>query len=71
MALSDHLKSTARQDRIEAVMRTLDPEDAETLREALADRINYSGGDIARALQAEGFDVDPGQVSYHRRKAGL
>lgn len=52
-------------------MKTLDPEDAETLREALADRINYSGADIARALQAEGFDVDPGQVSYHRRKAGL
>lgn len=68
MALSDHLKSTVKRDQVEVLLELMDPEDAETLREAIQERDHYTGGDIARALQAEGYEITAMQINHHRRK---
>ena len=74
MSLSDHLVSTIRRDRIEEILDQLkedDPAERDILAEALEMSAEYSGGDIARALQASGFDpVTANQVNHYRRKKG-
>lgn len=74
MSLSDHLVSTVRRDRIEEILDQLeedDPAERDILAEALEMSAEYSGGDIARALQASGFNpVTANQVNHYRRKKG-
>ena len=74
MALSDHLVSTVRRDRIEEILVQLqeeDPVEHGVLLDALEMSAEYSGGDIARALQAAGFNpVSSHQVNHYRRKKG-
>lgn len=74
MSLSDHLKSTIRRDRVEEILDHLeqnDPKEYEVLVEALEMSAEYSGGDVARALQATGFDhINAQQINHYRRKKG-
>ena len=74
MSISDHLVSTVRGDRIEEILDSLastDPDEWAILKEALEQTAEYSGGDIARALQASGFQpVTANQVNHYRRKKG-
>lgn len=69
MSLAARLQpSGAMTDKVLAAYEALPTEaDRDALKAALLDK-NFSGGDIARALKAEGFDVDGGQVAHLRRK---
>lgn len=74
MAFSDNLVSTIRRDRIEEILEYLedaDKEEHDALVEALFATAEYSGGDVARALQAAGLEATSMQVNHYRRKMGF
>lgn len=73
MSLAERLKPTGHKtDKVLAIYETLNDADKQALRDALTARggqgYAFSGGDIARALQAEGHAIVDTQVSHLRRK---
>lgn len=73
MSLAERLKPTGHKtDKVLAIYEALNDADREALRGALLERRGngyvFSGGDVARALQAEGHAIVDTQVSHLRRK---
>lgn len=73
MTLAERLKPTGyKQDKVLAIYETLDSADREALKGALTERTAqgyvFSGGDVARALQAEGHVISDNQIAHLRRK---
>lgn len=73
MSLAERLKPTGHKvDKVLAIYEALNDADREALRGALLERRGsayvFSGGDVARALQAEGHVITDGQVAHLRRK---
>lgn len=73
MSLAEKLKPTGHKtDKVLAIYEALNDADREALKGALLERrgsgYTFSGGDVARALQAEGHTVTDMQVTHLRRK---
>ena len=71
MALADKLtptKRSIRQDKVLAAMDQMTQEDRAVLIDALKRSDDFSHPDIAKALTAEGYQVNASQVANLRRK---
>lgn len=73
MSLAERLKPTGHKtDKVLAIYESLDDADREALKGALLEQrgsgYTFSGGDVARALQAEGHAITAMQVTHLRRK---
>ena len=57
-----------RTNKVNAMLTDMTSEQVELFRTVIRNRVDYSAGQIAAALQADGFNINAGQINHYRRK---
>lgn len=61
-------RGNPRSNKVEAMLVDMSAEQVDLFRTVIRNRSDYSAGQIAAALQADGFNINAGQINHYRRK---
>lgn len=67
-SLVSEQRGNPRSNKVEAMLIDMSVEQVELFRTVIHNRADYSGRQIAAALQADGFNINAGQINHYRRK---